>query len=217
MKWWMGVSVGLSLMSTVSAASLTVNLYKTAPAGQQGISIGSVTAVDTQYGVLFVPHLHGLSPGVHGFHLHENPSCANAGQAAGAHWDPGKTGMHLGPYDPEGELGDLPALTANAEGKVTLSVLAPRLKVSALQGHALMIHADGDNYSDVPKPLGGGGARVACGVIASNALVTQNASVQDASTDSQVSTDAQQDAAGASGQASEGGVGSAEVPASTSD
>jgi Cu-Zn family superoxide dismutase len=27
------------------------------------------------------------------------------------------------------------------------------------------IHAGGDNYSDQPKPLGGGGARIACGTL----------------------------------------------------
>ncbi|NES46128.1 superoxide dismutase family protein, partial [Moorena sp. SIO2C4] len=37
--------------------------------------------------------------------------------------------------------------------------------VADLKGHSLIIHAQGDNYSDIPKPLGGGGARVACGVI----------------------------------------------------
>ncbi|HAQ86214.1 MAG TPA: superoxide dismutase [Cu-Zn] SodC1, partial [Pseudomonas sp.] len=43
---------------------------------------------------------------------------------------------------------------------------APRLKsLGDLKGHALMVHEGGDNYSDEPKPLGGGGARVACGVI----------------------------------------------------
>lgn len=28
-----------------------------------------------------------------------------------------------------------------------------------------MIHAGSDNHADHPQPLGGGGARVACGVI----------------------------------------------------
>lgn len=28
-----------------------------------------------------------------------------------------------------------------------------------------MVHAGGDNHSDHPQPLGGGGARFACGVI----------------------------------------------------
>jgi Cu-Zn family superoxide dismutase len=34
-----------------------------------------------------------------------------------------------------------------------------------VKGKALMIHAGGDNYADQPKPLGGGGDRIACGVI----------------------------------------------------
>ena len=44
--------------------------------------------------------------------------------------------------------------------------MAPRITdLAALRGKTLMIHAGGDNYSDQPKPLGGGGARIACGVI----------------------------------------------------
>jgi len=43
-------------------------------------------------------------------------------------------------------------------------VLAPRLKMTDVKGHALMVHAGGDNYSDNPEKLGGGGARIACGV-----------------------------------------------------
>jgi Cu-Zn family superoxide dismutase len=41
-------------------------------------------------------------------------------------------------------------------------VVAPHLKVDDLQGHSIMIHMGGDNYSDQPAPLGGGGARIAC-------------------------------------------------------
>jgi Cu-Zn family superoxide dismutase len=49
---------------------------------------------------------------------------------------------------------------------VSGTAVAPRIKdVSALKGRALMIHAGGDNYSDAPAPLGGGGARLACGVV----------------------------------------------------
>jgi superoxide dismutase, Cu-Zn family len=28
-----------------------------------------------------------------------------------------------------------------------------------------MVHAGGDNFSDQPEPLGGGGGRIACGII----------------------------------------------------
>jgi Cu-Zn family superoxide dismutase len=48
----------------------------------------------------------------------------------------------------------------------TSPVLAPRLKkLEDVKGRALMIHAGGDNYSDTPAKLGGGGARMACGLI----------------------------------------------------
>ncbi len=137
-----------------------------------GKNIGTVTIKDTQYGLLLVPQLTDLTPGLHGFHVHQNADCAAgmkdnksvAGMSAGGHYDPAGTGKHEGPYG-QGHLGDLPALYVGADGKATLPVLAPRLKTADLKGHALMIHAGGDNYSDSPAPLGGGGARMACGVI----------------------------------------------------
>jgi Cu-Zn family superoxide dismutase len=49
------------------------------------------------------------------------------------------------------------------DGNTTTSVVAPRLKASDLRGRALVVHAGGDTYADTP-PLGGGGARIACGV-----------------------------------------------------
>ena len=89
---------------------------------------------------------------------------AVAALAAGGHLDPSNTGKHEGPYG-KGHLGDLPVLYVGADGKAMLPVLAPRLKVADLKGRSLMIHAGGDNYSDQPDKLGGGGARIACGVI----------------------------------------------------
>ena len=83
--------------------------------------------------------------------------------AAGGHFDPANTGKHLGPQG-EGHKGDMPALVVGADGKATKSIIAPHLTVADVKGHAVMIHAGGDNYSDQPAPLGGGGARIACGV-----------------------------------------------------
>jgi Cu-Zn family superoxide dismutase len=134
---------------------------------------GEVDITQTKYGLVFTPNLAGLPPGVHGFHIHTNPSCAPANQdgkpvaafAAGGHWDPDNTGTHAGPYG-DGHKGDLPALYVTADGKATYPVLAPRLKtLDEIRGHALMFHAGADNHSDHPTALGGGGARVACGVI----------------------------------------------------
>ncbi len=137
-----------------------------------GSSLGTIAVSATPYGTLFSPALTGLTPGLHGFHVHENPDCSAAvkggktvpGLAAGGHYDPAGTGRHEGPYA-NGHLGDLPPLFADMNGQSTLPVLSPRIKLSDLTGRSLMIHAGGDNYSDSPMALGGGGARVACGVV----------------------------------------------------
>jgi len=133
---------------------------------------GTILAEQTPYGVVFTPRLRGLTPGAHGFHVHQNPSCAPleknekmiAALAAGGHFDPSGAGHHGTPWG-DGHLGDLPALVADGGGNVDIPVLAPRLKLEDLAGRSLMVHAGGDNYSDEPKKLGGGGARMACGIV----------------------------------------------------
>jgi len=137
-----------------------------------GKSVGKIRAEDSPKGLVLVTDLKGLPPGAHGFHVHENPDCAakekdgkmTAGLAAGGHYDPDKSGKHEGPTG-HGHMGDLPALTVGADGNAKLPLVAPRLKLADLKGRSLMIHAGGDNYSDQPQPLGGGGARIACGVV----------------------------------------------------
>lgn len=134
-------------------------------------AVGEVLVSESKYGLVFTPALKGLPPGLHGFHVHENASCAAAPRdgkpvaalAAGGHYDPQKTGQHGAPWG-EGHLGDLPALYVDAQGNAQQPVLAPRLKLADLAGRSLMIHAGGDNHADHPAPLGGGGARVVCGV-----------------------------------------------------
>lgn len=164
--------VGTIVMGTAHAASLNVpmSLVSTDGAPQ---AIGIVRVSETPYGLLFTPDLKALPAGVHGFHVHENGSCEArtkdgvkvAALAAGGHFDPQQTGKHLGPYG-DGHLGDLPALYVTAEGIADYPVLTSRLKsLAEIKGRALMIHAGSDNHSDMPKPLGGGGDRVACGVI----------------------------------------------------
>lgn len=137
-----------------------------------GSAIGNVTLKDTRYGLVLAPNLTSLSPGMHGFHIHTNPACGPGfkqgepvgGLAAGGHFDPFDTGAHEGPYE-SGHLGDLPPLFVAEDGTATTPILAPRLDVSFLKNRSLMIHANGDNFSDDPAPLGGGGPRLACGVI----------------------------------------------------
>lgn len=133
-------------------------------------AIGEVVAIQTKYGVAFFPQLSNLQPGIHGFHVHENADCGatekGLGMKAGGHFDPKKTKTHSFTWDDKGHLGDLPALYVDDKGNATNPVLAPKIKkLSEIKNHALMIHFGGDNHSDHPAALGGGGARMACGVI----------------------------------------------------
>lgn len=136
-------------------------------------SIGTVTLADSPFGLVLSPALRDLPPGVHGFHVHEKGSCALSevdgrpipAGAAGGHYDPDRTGRHGAPWG-DGHLGDLPALFATTDGQATTPVLAPRLRLADVAGRALMVHAGGDSHADHPAPLGGGGVRIACGVVA---------------------------------------------------
>ena len=155
----------------IAQESISIDIFALTPEGQ-GEKIGTILAKDTDSGLELTTDLKGLTPGTHGFHLHQNPNCGPAekngtsvpGLAAKGHFDPEQTGLHEGP-EGKGHLGDLPALDVDQHGNAQTSALVPRLKTTDLKGHSLIIHAGGDNYSDLPNPLGGGGARVSCGVI----------------------------------------------------
>jgi len=159
----------LSLTAAAETVSVTMNSID-----EKGIgaAIGTVVLTDTPAGLSIKPALSNLKSGEHGFHVHQNAACGPAekdgkmvaGLAAGGHFDPHDTKKHEGPQG-QGHLGDLPVLNVGADGKANQSMVAARLKVVDVRGHALMIHEGGDTYSDQPKPLGGGGARVACGLV----------------------------------------------------
>jgi Cu-Zn family superoxide dismutase len=173
---WVG-SMWLLAASPAGAAPgepgkpITVSVHLVSADGI-GKSIGTVTIRPGKDGVVLVPKLKDLPPGEHGFHLHEKPSCEpglkdgkpSAAEAAGGHYDPAATKAHKGP-EGGGHKGDLPKLVVAQNGAATQKMEVKGMAVTDLQGRALMIHAGGDNYSDAPKPLGGGGERIACGVV----------------------------------------------------
>lgn len=164
--------VALLALGSAQAAELEVPVHA-AQADGVGGPLGSITIRETEYGLVFRPRLEGLSPGLHGFHLHQNPACGPADKngaavpalAAGGHHDPAGTDRHGTPWG-DGHLGDLPPLFVAADGTANQPVLAPRLRsLETVAERALVIHQGGDNHADQPAPLGGGGARVACGVV----------------------------------------------------
>lgn len=169
MKKSLLVVLALFASNTLADVIVPINLVD-----ENGINatVGQVDVSESKYGLVFTPSLKGLTPGLHGFHLHQFASCENklvdgklkVAGAAGTHYDPASSKAHGTPWG-EGHLGDLPPLFVDNNGVAVQPVLAPRLKIADLKGRAIMIHANGDNHSDHPATSGGGGLQVACGAI----------------------------------------------------
>ncbi|MBA4011697.1 MAG: superoxide dismutase [Cu-Zn] SodC2 [Phenylobacterium sp.] len=165
----------LTIAGSAQAAEpvLTADMVYTSAVQTPGPA-GVIKVTPSPKGALFTIDLHDLPPGPHGFHVHEAGSCADAPNAAGVmtpagaagpHWDPARTAAHRGPHG-DGHLADLPRIEASVEGRAVATLTAPRITdVAALKGHAVIVHVGADTYSDTPDPLGGGGARLACGVL----------------------------------------------------
>jgi len=128
---------------------------------------GSVQFRQVGDAVEVVASLSGLTPGHHGFHIHDKGDCSAAdATSAGGHFNPsGKPHGH--PGHGQHHAGDMPMLHADAHGNATLTALLPGLSVSggaaSIVGRAVIVHADADDFKT--QPTGNSGARVACGVI----------------------------------------------------
>lgn len=112
-------------------------------------------------------HVSGLTPGAHGFHVHEVGDCsAPDASSAKGHFSPvGR--RHGSPGSAEHHAGDMPNLVADASGKATysadLDMLPPTEGGGGIVKRSVVVHADPDDY--VSQPAGNSGKRVACGVI----------------------------------------------------
>jgi Cu-Zn family superoxide dismutase len=109
----------------------------------------------------------GLTPGQHGFHVHEAGDCSAAdATSAKGHFNPGGKphGHHGGS---ERHAGDMPNLAADSSGRATLSAELDMLSLTdgptGILNRSVVIHADPDDYKS--QPAGNSGKRVACGVI----------------------------------------------------
>ena len=128
---------------------------------------GKVTFVQKGDKVYVVAQVSGLSPGGHGFHVHEKGDCsADDGMSAGGHFNP--TGKpHGNPAEAEHHAGDMPMLMADGNGEAKLSAELPVIMVGGgttdVIGKSVIVHKDPDDYKT--QPTGNSGARVACGVI----------------------------------------------------
>lgn len=137
-------------------------------AAASGSSVsGTIELVEVAGGVTLTAKLAGLTPGEHGFHIHEKGDCsAPDATSAGGHWNPEKH-AHGAPDAAEHHMGDAGNLTAGADGTVDQTITLHGASLgdgedSAI-GKGFIIHEKVDDFTT--QPTGNAGARVGCGVI----------------------------------------------------
>ena len=137
-------------------------------AGPDGTPMGTVTLEQGPNGVLVSADVSGLTPGPHGFHIHDVGACTPDFSAAGGHYAPSGHG-HGFMHGDDQHAGDLPNLYAASDGTARADVFTGKITLAANadttvfddDGSAIIIHAQPDSYGAEP----GAGDRVACGVI----------------------------------------------------
>jgi len=109
--------------------------------------------------------ISGLTPGAHGFHIHEIGDCGGQGAvAAGGHFNPSEQ-LHGRP-SVHSHMGDLGNIKANDQGVAVINknlTMLAQDDLIALEGRSVIVHAAPDDFFS--QPTGDSGTRVACGVI----------------------------------------------------
>src|SRR5262245_40425145 len=127
---------------------------------------GTVTFTQAGANVKVVAQIEGLTPGKHGFHIHEFGDCSSKdGSAAGGHFNPAGA-QHGAPDAAQRHAGDMGNIEANQDGVARLEFNDPVMKMSdhgSIIGRGMIVHANPDDMKT--QPTGNAGGRLACGVI----------------------------------------------------
>jgi len=162
------VTAAVTLLAAAALTGCNSEEYvvaKIAPT-QGNTATGEIRFYKVEGGVRVVGKLEGLSPGLHGFHLHEKGDCsAPDAMSAGGHYNPAAT-PHGAPDADSAHRhgGDLGNLEAGADGKAPVDRMDRVLVYENLVGLAVLVHANPDDLTS--QPAGNAGPRVGCGVIA---------------------------------------------------
>ena len=127
---------------------------------------GVVTFTKVDGGVMIIADVTGLTPGKHGFHIHEFGDCSAAdATSAGGHFNPHRI-EHGAPDASTRHAGDFGNLEADESGRAHYERVDTVISLKgahSIIGHGVIVHEKVDDLKS--QPTGNAGARVACGVI----------------------------------------------------
>ncbi len=148
----------------VTAVPLTA-MCTLSPASGSQVS-GWVKFTQIKNYVLVEGNVTGLTPGKHGFHIHDKGDCSAPDAAsAGGHFNPTQQ-EHGPPNSTKSHMGDLGNISADASGHAKFKFKDKIIQLSgeySIVDRAVIVHAALDD--EKTQPTGNAGARVACGVI----------------------------------------------------
>jgi Cu-Zn family superoxide dismutase len=112
-------------------------------ANAEAAAVGAVTWTQRAGTVTVQVDVHGLAPGFHGFHVHAVGECVAPFTSAGPHLNPEAV-------DHPEHAADQPVLLVNADGTGSATFVTDRYSVADIVGAAVIIHANPDNYANIP-------------------------------------------------------------------
>ena len=137
-------------------------LHPTKDSNVEGIVTFTKSGDETK----IVADITGLTPGKHGFHIHEFGDCSSPdGKAAGGHFNP-TNNPHAGHDVAQRHEGDMGNVEADSSGKAHLELTDNMMMMSgekSIIGRGVIVHEKADDLKS--QPTGDAGGRVACGVI----------------------------------------------------
>lgn len=133
----------------------------------QGSNVhGEVIFITVKNGVKVDANVEGLTPGQHGFHIHEHGDCsAPDGASAGAHYNPTHK-KHGCQDDTERHIGDLGNISADKTGHAHYERIDKVIRLTGpynIVGKSVIVHEKADDCKS--QPVGDSGKRMACGII----------------------------------------------------
>ncbi|WP_280304144.1 superoxide dismutase[Cu-Zn] [Nocardia neocaledoniensis] len=138
-----------------------------------GGGVGTATIASEGGHLVITVEAHGLTPGFHGLHFHQNGTCEGDFASAGGHLQVGAANAHPA-------SGDLSSLQVGADGTAKLVTTTDSVTLDQVKGKALIVHSGADNFGNIPPrysreggtgpdeatlSTGDAGSRVACGVV----------------------------------------------------